>query len=183
MKRLLIGLFAGWFIAGLIGCVNDKVGYLVTENASYEPDTLVIMKTFENTENEFFVERNPTFDTYIEWGYDSATIVGWGILPETRTPNVDYYRFKYNSPWVSLDLQGYEGTEQIKFSVESVTSPDVDADGVAYFREQVGIRGGGVLEFPLVNEAKPGRYVVSVRLTNESWSQVVEDCFTFIVKE
>ena len=183
MKKLFILFIISCLWSVFIACEDEKVGFLVTENASYEPDSLVITKTFKNPDVEFFVEPNPEYYQYLEWGYTPEQILSFGIYPEIRTPNMDYYRLKFNSPWVSLGLQGYEGTEQILFSVESVTSPDVDDGGVEYFRQQVGVRGGGVLEFPLKSEAKPGRYVISVRLSNESYSQVVEDCFTFIVKE
>ena len=36
------------------------------------------------------------------------------------------------------------------------------------------------MEYPLEHKAGPGRYVVSVRLTNPGYSQVVEEAFTFI---
>ena len=45
------------------------------------------------------------------------------------------------------------------------------------------IRGGGALMYPLENNAVPGTYVVSVRLTNDGYSQVVEDAMTIIVTE
>ena len=38
--------------------------------------------------------------------------------------------------------------------------------------------------YPTLKEAraKPGRYVVSVRLSNPGYSQVIKDAFTFIVE-
>ena len=143
MKRII--LLTVVLLAILVGaCHETTIGYLVTENTSYVPDTLVIRKT-----------------------------------PD---PKIDAVRIDYNAPWVTLELQGYEGTEPIYFYVEPVTS-DQGEEAAAIFMSELSIRGGGALLYPLQNKAKPGRYVVSIRLTNFGYSQVVEDAFTFIVEE
>lgn len=90
-------------------------------------------------------------------------------------------RIEYNAPWISTDLQGYEGTAQIQFDVESVSS-SLGEEAARVFQEELSIRGGGYLMYPLKNNAKPGRYVVSVRLSNPGYSQVIKDAFTFIVE-
>ncbi|MCI7163805.1 MAG: hypothetical protein MSA19_10480, partial [Butyricimonas virosa] len=91
-------------------------------------------------------------------------------------------RIKNQAPWVSYAMQGYEGTQQIMFSVESVTSTAGEEEA-AKFMEELKIRGGGgALEYPLVHKAGPGTYTVSVRLTNPGYSQVVENAFTFIIE-
>jgi len=83
---------------------------------------------------------------------------------------------------VSYAMQGYQGTEQIMFSVESVTSTAGEVEAQK-FKDELQIRGGGgALEYPLEHKAGPGRYVVSVRLTNPGYSQVVEEAFTFILE-
>lgn len=128
--------------AGLNACHEKTIGYLITENASYDPDTMMIRKT-----------------------------------PD---PVLDAVRIEYGSPWVSLQLQGYEGTEQIHFTVESVTS-DQGEEAAATFMSELSIRGGGVLQYPLKNKAVPGSYKVSIRLTNPGYSQVVKDAMTIIV--
>ena len=127
-----------------MACHETTIGYLITENASYDPDTMYVRKT-----------------------------------PD---PVTDAVRIENNAPWVSLRLQGYEGTEQIHFSVESVTSDQGEA-AAATFMSELTIRGGGALMYPLENNAVPGTYVVSVRLTNDGYSQVVEDAMTIIVTE
>ena len=132
------------FVAVLMACHETTIGYLITENASYDPDTMYVRKT-----------------------------------PD---PVLDAVRIENNAPWVSLRLQGYEGTEQIHFSVESVTSDQGEA-AAATFMSELTIRGGGALMYPLENNAVPGTYVVSVRLTNDGYSQVVEDAMTIIVTE
>ena len=126
-----------------MACHEQTVGFLVTEDASYDPDSLVIRK-----------------------------------IPD---PEEDRVRIEYNAPWISTDLQGYEGTAQIQFDVESVSS-SLGEEAARVFQEELSIRGGGYLMYPLKNNAKPGRYVVSVRLSNPGYSQVIKDAFTFIVE-
>ena len=93
----------------------------------------------------------------------------------------DNIRIENKAPWVSLTLQGYEGTQQILFSVESVTS-DQGEEAAAAFKKDLTIRGGGTLLYPLENNAKPGVYKVSVRLTNPGYSYVLRDAMTIIVE-
>ena len=83
MKQIMIWMILA--VGLLVGaCHQTTVGYLLTENASYDPDTMYIRKTLD--------------------------------------PELDAVRIENKAPWVSLALQGYEGTQQILFSVESVTS-------------------------------------------------------------
>ena len=37
--------------------------------------------------------------------------------------------------------------------------------------------------YPLEHKAGAGTYVVSVRLTNEGYSQVIENAYTFLIEE
>ena len=142
--RKIIFIGAVIFVCCLNACQEKTVGYLISENASYEPDTLVV--------------------------------------PRELDPVKDAIRIKNQSPWVSYAMQGYQGTEQIMFSVESVTSTAGEVEAQK-FKDELQIRGGGgALEYPLEHKAGPGRYVVSVRLTNPGYSQVVEEAFTFILE-
>lgn len=63
---------------------DEKEGYLITEHAVYEPDSMIVR-----------------------------------LVPD---PELDEVRMEYQSPWQSLAMQGYEGTERIDFTVESVSS-------------------------------------------------------------
>lgn len=142
MKYILLWAIVLVSIVG--ACHKPTEGYLITENASYDPDTVVIRK-------------NPV------WVLDS-------------------FRIKDNSPWVTLAIQGYEGTQPIYFTVESVTS-SLGEEAAAIFKEELTIRGGGVLMYPLKNSAQPGYYTVSVRLSNAGYSHVVENALTFHLVE
>ena len=79
-------------------------------------------------------------------------------------------------------MQGYEGTEPITFEVEAVTSTAGD-EAARVFKNELIIRGKGYMSYPLKNNAVPGKYHVSIRLTNAGYSQVVTNVFTFIVIE
>ena len=74
MKQIMIWMILA--VGLLVGaCHQTTVGYLLTENASYDPDTMYIRKTLD--------------------------------------PELDAVRIENKAPWVSLALQGYEGTQQI----------------------------------------------------------------------
>lgn len=127
---------------GFVSC-DEKEGYLITENALYEPDTMDVRLT-----------------------------------PD---PKLDAVRIENKAPWQSLAMQGYEGTERIDFSVESVTST-LGEEAAATFMQELTISGGGLMRYPYEGKSPAGRYTVSVRLTGPGYSQVVEDAFTFILK-
>ena len=104
------------------------------------------------------------------------------IVRKTLDPKFDEIRMENGAPWVSIKMEGYLGTEQINFSIESVTSEGNEA-GAAEFMKNLSVRGAGAFVYPQGTNVPEGRYVVSVRLTNPGYSQVVKDCFTFIVKD
>lgn len=149
MKQILILLIV--IIGALAGaCHETTVGYLITQNASYDPDTMYIRKT-----------------------------------PD---PVLDAIRIENKAPWVSLQLQGYEGTEIMYFYIESVryeeeTPTTAGAEAAQNFMKDLSIRSGGVMLYPFENDAKPGTYKVSIRITNPGYSHVLQDVMTIIVTE
>ena len=111
MKQIMIWMILA--VGLLVGaCHQTTVGYLLTENASYDPDTMYIRKTLD--------------------------------------PELDAVR--------------------------------IENKAAAIFKKDLTIRGGGVLLYPLENDAKPGVYKVSVRLTNPGYSHVLRDAMTIIVE-
>ena len=125
------------------GCHEKTIGYLITENASYEPDSL--------------------------------------IIPRILDPKLEKERIENNAPWVTFNLQGYEGTFQIDFSIESVIST-AGEEQARLFMDELEIRGGGVMLYPLKHKAGPGEYIISVRLTNPGYSHVIKDAYKFIIE-
>lgn len=100
----------------------------------------------------------------------------------TLDPEKDAIRIENKAPWMTFSLQGYEGTAPITFTIESVTST-AGEEQAALFKEELTIRGGGAMFYPLEHKAGAGTYVVSVRLTNEGYSQVIENAYTFLIEE
>ena len=177
MRKLII--FVGIIWMTFIGCHDVTVGFLNIENASYDPDTVVMKSVLDTATVKV---RNPSWDIYIASGeYTEEDLIGFGIPEYLYKPGPDYARWEKQAPWVSFALQGYEGTEQIIFSVESVKS-SAGEEAARVFMSELGIRGGGALIYPIENRAVPGTYVISVRLTNPGYTDVLEDAITFIVE-
>lgn len=93
---------------------------------------------------------------------------------------LDAYRIYNVAPWVSPMMQGVIGTEPIRYEIEKVESTDGNAE---MFRSLLTVRGGGRMEFPLVSDIVPGEYRISIRVSNEGHSRILENIFTFNVKE
>lgn len=177
MRKLVV--FAGIIWMTFICCQDVTVGFLNIENASYEPDTVFLKSVLDTATIK---ERNPLWDSWIASGeYTEEDLIGYGISEYISKPGPDYARWENKAPWVSFTLQGYEGTEQIKFSVESVKST-AGEEAARIFMNELSIRGGGALIYPMEHHAVPGHYVISVRLTNPGYSKVLEDAITFVVE-
>ena len=135
MKNIINVMILVTFAMILLGGCHEKtIGYLITENASYEPDSKLEKERIEN-----------------------------------------------NAPWVTFNLQGYEGTFQIDFSIESVIST-AGEEQARLFMDELEIRGGGAMLYPLKHKAGPGEYIISVRLTNPGYSHVIKDAYKFIIE-
>ena len=74
---------------------------------------------------------------------------------------VDALRIKNNAPWVTQPIQGGDAM---------------------VFKQELRIIGNGSFYYPLEHKAPAGKYVVSIRITNEGYSHVVKDIYTFVVK-
>ncbi len=102
------------------------------------------------------------------------------VIRKEPDPIEDNIRIQNQAPWMTLPIQGVIGTAQIHYEIENVSSDkSVNAD---IFKEELSIRGGGIMSYPLEGKAPAGRYVVSVRIWNEGYDVVKRNIFTFIVK-
>lgn len=156
------------------GCQDVTVGYLETENAVYDPDSLVIRKVLD----DFPGEPNPLYETYLEFGFTPAQIADLGI-PARINAGQDYERSMWGMPWVSVAIQGVLGTSPIHMEVSGISTVDGDPEKL---RECISVRGNGVIEIPLENEIPVGRYIISLNVYNEGYSKEVKDCFVIIVE-
>ena len=99
---------------------------------------------------------------------------------EDIDPIVESQRLELGTPWVTLQMQGVLGTNPITFSIEDVKASE--GGNAELFEAELEIIGGGTMYYPIKPQAPAGKYVVSVRLTNEGYSKVLEDAYTFVVK-
>lgn len=83
-------------------------------------------------------------------------------------------------PWLSLPMQGIEGTSPIMMSISNVKS-QTDFD-MTNFTSSVRVRGNGVIEVDPNTTIPVGRYLVSIDVKNEGYEQTVSDIFTIIIK-
>ena len=105
---------------------------------------------------------------------------GVDTILDSFDEELDAYRIYNVAPWVSPKMQGVIGTNPIRYEIAGVESADGDAE---MFRSLLTVRGGGRMEFPLVSDITPGEYRISIRVSNEGHSRVLENIFTFNVKE
>ncbi len=101
-------------------------------------------------------------------------------IPKYEDIDEEGDRFKLGTPWVTLRIQGVLGTEPIIYSIESVKASD--GGNAELFKNELEIIGGGTMYYPIQPKAPAGTYVVSIRLTNEGYSKVLEEAYTFVVK-
>lgn len=89
-------------------------------------------------------------------------------------------RIEKHTPWTTSAVDGVLGTDPIYYRIHEVKSTDGD---VAAFMKYLSVMGGGRLVVTWEDEQVPsGRYVVSIEISNEGYTKIVEDAFTFIVE-
>lgn len=144
MKRLFI--IMGLVLTVLYGCHEKKIGYLVTKNAEYIPDSVIVHRIL-----------NPDIEL-------EATMIQSG------------------ADWTSNAISGVLGTAPLFYSVERVTaSGGGDAD---LFMKQVKTLGNGQIYFPSKDiKAPDGTYVLSIRVSNEGYTALLEDVIRFVIRE
>ena len=99
----------------------------------------------------------------------------WNIVRQDRT------RESKKAPWVTNQIQGVIGTAPIQYSIHDVKASD--GGDAEIFKKELKIRGGGIMEAPFVPEAPNGRYTISLKVEAESYSAIIEDAFTFVIRQ
>lgn len=93
----------------------------------------------------------------------------------------DRTRMEVQAPWVTNQIQGVIGTAPILYSLYDVTA--TDGGDAEIFKKELKVRGGGILEMPFLPESPNGRYVVSLKVEAEEYSAIIENAFTFVVRQ
>ena len=89
------------------------------------------------------------------------------------------------SCWGCQDMKvGYLKAENAGYlpnelEVRKTLDPEEDAE---IFKKEITVRGGGVMELPLYTELPEGRYVVTLKVSNDGYSELLSDVYTFVVK-
>ena len=182
MKKLII-LMAIFGITWLwAGCQDVTIGYLLTENASYETDSMIVKKDLDVTPPSWGTWRNQEYYDLIDMGLSPEEILEMGVEPTYEGlggEGEDYYRLKWGQPWVSVAIEGIQGTQQIYVTVKEIKTTDGNADKLAAC---LTVRGNGTFEVPIEHDIPVGHYLISLNFSNEGYSKDVNDCFTIIVK-
>ena len=185
MKKITFLLLATWGVVAM-SCHDVKVGYLTTENAAYDPDTMIVKHALyvDSVLNPEWERLYPTAEMLYEiLGYNSpeeALEDLYGVTQYTYTE--DYLRWKLDMPWLSTKIQGVLGTQPMYMEIKNVVSESGDEAGATAMQELLTVRGDGMFTLPLETSSIPvGRYKISLTIYNEGYSQDVNDVFTIIV--
>lgn len=180
MKQIMyycVLMLLGWLGQG---CHEVPVGYLITDYASYSKDTMVIKSELTDVAPGE-IQENLMWQMYIASGLTPDMLMAMGIYPTIVVgQGEDYLRDLYDIPWVSLPLEGLQGTPPIFGHVKSVVA--VEGEGAEALKACIKVRGDGTIEVPAKHEVSVGVYRISLTFTNEGYSRDLDDCFTIIVE-
>lgn len=59
----------------------------------------------------------------------------------------------------------------------------MDGGDAEIFKQELTVRGGGIMEVPYIPESPNGRYIVSLKVENDEYSAILEDVFTFVIRQ
>lgn len=90
-------------------------------------------------------------------------------------------QFEGDIPWTTSCIEQLLGTEPITYSLESLHSDQGEA-AAADFAKYLTVIGGGRMYVDTKVNSPAGKYVVSLRVSNEGYSVVLDDIFTFILQ-
>lgn len=176
MRNLMLFILTLFGLLG-VGCQDVTVGFLVTESASYDPDTLVVRRMLDVEDREIV---NPEWEDMLGWGFSEEDLIEMEIPYKIMAHGEDYDRERLGLPWASTTIQGVDGTQPMHVSIKDVKTDTGDIDAMM---KVLTVRGDGTFQLPTHVESVPaGRYEVSLTFTNEGYSKDVNDCFTIIVK-
>ena len=110
---------------------------------------------------------------------------GAGYLPNSMVvraepdPVLDSKRIKYQTPWFSTEIQGIDGTNPISYEISEIKTSDGDAQSIY---NNIEIKGIGILYIPFENTVAPGKYELTLKVSNDNDDKYLEDVFTLIVE-
>ena len=102
------------------------------------------------------------------------------IIRVEPDPILDANRIKFEAPWVSPKIQGVIGTAPIRYRVADVRT--LDTGDAEKMKEISYMDGAGVIYIPFEHNLPAGRYVFSIEIYNEGYSDIRPDIFTVWVE-
>ncbi len=176
--RIFKACFIFCILFSFFSCRKVTVGYLITESAGYEIDSMAVKSVLDITPP--VVIPNPLYEMYLGFGFPPDLLLEIGIYPTIEEGGgEDYKRHKLGQPWTSTSIEGILGTPPIIASVKNITSTNGDP---AKLLSVLTIRSNGILTVPLSHNVPPGQYKISLTFSNEGYSKDLDDVFTVIVR-
>ena len=80
------------------------------------------------------------------------------------------------------DSENTGSTGNFPLLFEFVSVKASEGGDAEIFKKEITVRGGGVMELPLYTELPEGRYVVTLKVSNDGYSELLSDVYTFVVK-
>ena len=77
-------------------------------------------------------------------------------------------------------ISGLLGTESLQYEFVSVKA--LEGGNADLFAKEIVVRGCGQMQLPLKPAAPKGRYLVTLRVSNDGYSAILQDVFTFIIE-
>ncbi len=116
--------------------------------------------------------------------YKPDSLVAKAVIDTTltTTSEADYKRMKWDIPYVSVPIEGLEGTPQIYITITEIKSLTGTEAEAAKLKTVLRVRGDGTIVLPCKHGVAPGRYLLSLNFRNEGYSKDRPDIFTVIVK-
>lgn len=112
--------------------------------------------------------------THAEYIPDS--VVFKAVLdPDNRQ---DAQKIKFEVPFQSPSMQKVSGSPVVEYQIDRIDCNDGVKDAV----NQFGIRGKGIIELPYNHTVPVGRYIFSIRVSNEGHSHVLDSVLTVVVQ-
>lgn len=90
-------------------------------------------------------------------------------------------QFGSDIPWTTSCIEQLLGTEPIIYTLESLRS-DQGEEAAADFARYLTVIGGGRMYVDTKVNSPAGKYIVSLRVSNDGYSVVLPDIFTFILQ-
>lgn len=102
-------------------------------------------------------------------------------------PDTTSLRYRNQAPYVSTLMQGVSGTAPINYELVGVSASE-GGDSAVFVQlageKRITMQGGTLWVWQdAVNRLPLGKYVISVKVTNEDHEQIIPHCLTIIVKE